>query len=79
MREQVGVSSEGFARLAAAVFASRGFKVYFLSGTMATPIVAFGVSHLNACAGLMVTASHNPKLDNGYKASPAASCRVLVT
>lgn len=67
--EQVGVSSEGFARLAAAVFVSRGFKVYFLGGTVPTPLVAFGVSHLKACAGVMVTASHNPKMDNGYKVS----------
>lgn len=52
---------------------SRGFKVYLLSGTVATPLVAFGVSHLKACAGVMVTASHNPKMDNGYKV-PKQEC-----
>lgn len=65
---QGGVSSEGFARLAASVFVSRGFRVYLMDGTVVpTPLVAFGVSHLEACAGVMVTASHNPKKDNGYK------------
>ncbi|CAN0214850.1 unnamed protein product, partial [Hapterophycus canaliculatus] len=64
---QGGLSSEGFARLAAAVFVSRGFRVFLMDGTVATPLVAFGVSHTEACAGVMVTASHNPKKDNGYK------------
>lgn len=64
---QDGLSSEGFAHLAAAVFMSRGFRVFLMGGTVATPLVAFGVSHTEACAGVMVTASHNPKKDNGYK------------
>lgn len=64
---QDGLSSEGFAHLAAAVFISRGFRVFLMGGTVATPLVAFGVSHTKACAGVMVTASHNPKKDNGYK------------
>ncbi|CAM9953061.1 unnamed protein product [Scytosiphon promiscuus] len=66
-RKQGGLSSDGFARLAAAVFVSRGFRVFLMDGTVATPLVAFGVSHTKACAGVMVTASHNPKKDNGYK------------
>ncbi|CAN0516131.1 unnamed protein product, partial [Laminaria digitata] len=64
---QGGLSSEGFANLAAAVFVSRGFRVFLMAGTVATPLVAFGVCYTEACAGVMVTASHNPKKDNGYK------------
>ncbi|CBJ31711.1 conserved unknown protein [Ectocarpus siliculosus] len=66
-RQQGGLSSAGFANLAASVFISRGFRVFLMDGTVATPLVAFGVSQTKACAGVMVTASHNPKKDNGYK------------
>lgn len=62
-----GGSSKHFASLAAAVFISRGVPVYLFSGITPTPFVPFTVSHLGLCAGIMVTASHNPKQDNGYK------------
>nr|AOE43341.1 phosphoglucomutase [Rostrostelium ellipticum] len=56
-----------FARLTAATFRSKGFKVYLFSTVVPTPYVAFSVPELGACVGVMVTASHNPKDDNGYK------------
>ncbi|KAM9819097.1 phosphoglucomutase-2 [Syngnathus typhle] len=62
-----GGSSKQFARLAAAVFISRGVPVHLFSDITPTPFVPFTVLHLGLCAGIMVTASHNPKQDNGYK------------
>lgn len=59
--------SEALARDAAAVCAARGVKVWWLEGTTPTPVVAFGVKHLSAAAGIVVTASHNPPEYNGYK------------
>ncbi|TSN95714.1 Phosphoglucomutase-2 [Bagarius yarrelli] len=62
-----GGSSKRFASLAAAVFISRGVPVHLFSVFTPTPYVPFTVSRLGLCAGIMVTASHNPKQDNGYK------------
>ncbi|XP_076021584.1 phosphopentomutase [Genypterus blacodes] len=62
-----GGGSRRFASLAAAVFISRGVPVHLFSDITPTPFVPFTVSHLSLCAGIMVTASHNPKEDNGYK------------
>jgi len=59
--------SENFALVSAAVFLSKGFKVYLTTEVVATPMVAFAIRHYKAAAGIMVTASHNPKEDNGYK------------
>jgi phosphomannomutase len=65
------LSSRGFALMTAAVFLSQGFNVYFCTDKnndfVPTPLVAFGLKLYNCCAGIMVTASHNPKIDNGYK------------
>ncbi|KAJ7093102.1 hypothetical protein C8R44DRAFT_815571 [Mycena epipterygia] len=60
-------NSERWAELTAAVFVSSGFKVYLHRGLVHTPMVPFSVKALNASCGVMVTASHNPKDDNGYK------------
>ncbi|KAG7458701.1 hypothetical protein MATL_G00223390 [Megalops atlanticus] len=62
-----GGSSKRFASLAATVLVSRGVPVYLFCDITPTPFVPFTVSHLGLCAGIMVTASHNPKQDNGYK------------
>ncbi|KAF8712391.1 phosphohexose mutase family, partial [Rhizoctonia solani] len=60
-------NSEKWAQLTAAAFVSKGFKVYLHKGIVHTPLVPYTVSKLNAAAGVMITASHNPKDDNGYK------------
>ncbi|XP_078071975.1 phosphopentomutase isoform X1 [Mustelus asterias] len=62
-----GSSSQRFARFAATVLVSHGIPVYLFSRIIPTPLVPFTVSQLKLCAGIMVTASHNPKQDNGYK------------
>ncbi|EAU88422.2 phosphoglucomutase 1 [Coprinopsis cinerea okayama7 len=59
--------SKRWASLTAAIFVQRGFKAYLYDGFVHTPLVPFGVKYLNAACGVMITASHNPKQDNGYK------------
>lgn len=60
-------NSYRFARLTACAFLNCGIPVYLLGKICPTPFVAFSVRELGAAAGVMVTASHNPKEDNGYK------------
>ncbi|MGI2068403.1 phospho-sugar mutase [Shewanella sp. MF08487] len=59
--------SFNFAHDAASVLTAMGIKVRLTSKVAPTPLVAFGVKHFNAAAGIVVTASHNPPQYNGYK------------
>lgn len=56
-----------FATVTAEILAAEGFSVRLLPGTTPTPAVAFAVRRTGAAAGIQITASHNPKADNGYK------------
>lgn len=60
--------SDEFALAAAEVLAAEGFEVLLMLAAVPTPVVAFAVRHMPAVAGIQITASHNPKTDNGYKA-----------
>ncbi|QSX34874.1 phospho-sugar mutase [Shewanella avicenniae] len=59
--------SKRFAHTTAEVLCSLGIKVHLTDQVSPTPLVAFGVTHLNAAAGVVVTASHNPPEYNGFK------------
>ena len=61
------LNSDVFARAAANVLSFNGIKVYLFSDVHPVPILSFAVRELNAVAGIMITASHNPKEYNGYK------------
>lgn len=60
-------NSHRFAKLASQSFLQREIPVFLYSHITPTPFVPFAVLHLGCSAGIMVTASHNPKEDNGYK------------
>jgi phosphomannomutase len=60
-------NSHVFARDTAEIMAGAGFQSMITAGPLPTPVVAFGIRHLGCAAGIVVTASHNPPQDNGYK------------
>lgn len=59
--------SQEFAQLTAAVMKANHIKVYLYDCVVPTPYVPFAIRHFKCVSGVMVTASHNPKWDNGYK------------
>jgi phosphomannomutase len=60
-------NSDVFAKDTAEIMAGAGFEAMITSGPLPTPVVAFGIGHFGCVAGVVVTASHNPPQDNGYK------------
>ena len=61
-------NSDVFARITAEVFSANGIKVYLFDALRPTPEVSFAIRELGCQSGVMITASHNPKEYNGYKA-----------
>lgn len=66
-----------FAELTATIFINENIPVYLYSQITATPFVPFCVREKNALLGVMVTASHNPKEDNGYKVYWTNSAQII--
>lgn len=69
-------NSMEFAELAASAMLFMGIKVLWLGKLVHTPLVAFSVKEKKANAGIMITASHNPKEDNGYKVYAGNGCQI---
>ena len=61
-------NSDFFAEVTAGVFSANGFQVYLFEALRPTPELSFAIRHLGCHSGVVVTASHNPKEYNGYKA-----------
>ena len=68
--------SEEFAKVSAAVLATRGIKVYLYPSLRPTPMVSFAIRQKECDAGIMITASHNPAKYNGYKAYGPDGCQL---
>ncbi|MGE4004042.1 MAG: phospho-sugar mutase [Planctomycetaceae bacterium] len=69
--------SREFARLTATTLAANGMKVFLFESYRSTPELSFAVRHLACDAGVMITASHNPPSDNGFKAYWSTGGQVL--
>jgi phosphomannomutase len=73
---KLNISSLSFAVLTAMVFAEAGIDCILLDGFVLTPLVPFALKQLGAACGVMVTASHNPKQDDGYKVYASDACQI---
>jgi phosphoglucomutase len=72
------IKSRLFAEVACRVFAANGMKACLYPELMPTPCLSFAVRRLGCDAGVMVTASHNPKEYNGYKVYGPDGCQITV-
>jgi phosphomannomutase len=69
--------SDLFALDTALVLAARGIRAMVFDATVATPVLAWNITGVGAAAGVMVTASHNPPADNGYKVYLATGAQIV--
>jgi phosphoglucomutase/phosphomannomutase len=70
-------NSPEFAEICARVLAAAGFTVYLFDEPRSTPLLSYAVRHLGCDAGIMITASHNPPSDNGFKCYAATGGQVV--
>ncbi len=70
-------NSQYFAGVAAEVLCKAGIKVYLFDTLMPTPVLSFAVRYHKCTAGIVLTASHNPKEYNGYKVYDAKGCQLV--
>ncbi|MEZ0450820.1 phospho-sugar mutase [Sphingobacterium thalpophilum] len=69
-------NSQAFGQLVAQVFAANGIRVYLFNELRPTPMLSFAIRHFGCQSGVMLTASHNPKEYNGYKAYWSDGCQL---
>ena len=72
----LNLSSQSFAILSKLAFLEAGYDCILLDGFIATPLVAYAITKLEANVGIMVTASHNPKDDAGFKVYWRDGCQI---
>lgn len=70
-------NSKAFAECAAEVLCYNGIKTFLFEEIMPTPVLSFSVRYLNCNAGIVITASHNPKEYNGYKVYDKYGCQLV--
>ena len=70
-------NSKAFADCAAEVLCYNGIKTFLFEEIMPTPVLSFSVRYLNCNAGIVITASHNPKEYNGYKVYDEYGCQLV--
>ena len=70
-------NSKAFAECAAEILCYNGIKTFLFEEIMPTPVLSFSVRYLNCNAGIVITASHNPKEYNGYKVYDEYGCQLV--
>lgn len=70
------IKSREFAFAAAEIMSSKGIDAYIFNELMPTPVLSYAVRKLKATAGIVITASHNPKEYNGYKVYNSSGCQI---
>lgn len=71
------INSEKFAKIAAIIASKHGFNVYFAKLPYPTPFLSYYIAKTKSICGIMITASHNPPIYNGFKVYDETGCQIL--